>query len=292
MSIVVIGAIFVDIKGFPIDTFIPRGRNAGRVETVHGGVCRNVVEDIACLEQSPVFVSLVDDTAQGRDILDQLQKHRVDTTYIRSVPDGTGTWLAVFDEKGDVFASVSKRPDLSALVETLDTYGDDIFSRADSVLLEVDMDREIVSRCFFYAEKYHIPVFTAVSNISIALENKEYIRRSACFFCNEDEATLMFGKDPGDDLPSLVRDHGLNSMIVTLGAKGCSYASSAGSFGTVPAQSVQVVDTTGAGDAFFAGASAGLTMGYDLEKACRLGTRLSAEVIQTTFSTCREKISL
>ena len=41
MGIVVIGAVFVDIKGYPLSTYIPGGRNAGRVEQVHGGVCRN-----------------------------------------------------------------------------------------------------------------------------------------------------------------------------------------------------------------------------------------------------------
>ena len=32
MGIVVIGAVFVDIKGYPLSTYIPGGRNAGRVE--------------------------------------------------------------------------------------------------------------------------------------------------------------------------------------------------------------------------------------------------------------------
>ena len=44
MGIVVIGAVFVDIKGYPYANFIPQGRNAGNVETVHGGVGRNVAE--------------------------------------------------------------------------------------------------------------------------------------------------------------------------------------------------------------------------------------------------------
>ena len=47
MSIVVMGAVFVDIKGYPISSYIPGGRNAGRVVQVHGGVSRNIVEDIA-----------------------------------------------------------------------------------------------------------------------------------------------------------------------------------------------------------------------------------------------------
>ena len=38
MGIVVIGAVFVDIKGYPLSTYIPGGRNAGRMEQVHGGV--------------------------------------------------------------------------------------------------------------------------------------------------------------------------------------------------------------------------------------------------------------
>ena len=36
MSIVVMGAVFVDIKGYPISSYIPGGRNAGRVVQVHG----------------------------------------------------------------------------------------------------------------------------------------------------------------------------------------------------------------------------------------------------------------
>ena len=60
MGIIVIGAVFVDIKGYPEAAFIPTGRNKGRVEHVHGGVARNVVEDIANCELRPTLVSLVD----------------------------------------------------------------------------------------------------------------------------------------------------------------------------------------------------------------------------------------
>ena len=53
MSILVVGAVFVDIKGFPSDLYIPEGRNVGRIEYIHGGVARNVVEDIANVELKP-----------------------------------------------------------------------------------------------------------------------------------------------------------------------------------------------------------------------------------------------
>ena len=58
-GIVVLGAVFVDIKGFPEDVYIPDGRNAGKVEYVHGGVSRNVVEDIANIELRPPLLCIL-----------------------------------------------------------------------------------------------------------------------------------------------------------------------------------------------------------------------------------------
>ena len=115
MGIVVIGAVFVDIKGYPFSTYIPGGRNAGRIEQVHGGVSRNVAEDIANVELRPTFVGLVDDTGMGQDVIDKLDNHKVNTRYIQKVPDGMGTWLAIFDNDGDVHAAISKRPDTTPL---------------------------------------------------------------------------------------------------------------------------------------------------------------------------------
>ena len=142
MGIVVLGAVFVDIKGYPADVYIPGGRNAGRVEIVHGGVSRNLVEDIANVELRPTFVSLVDTTGTGADVIRKLQDHKVNTDYIRAVPDGMGTWLAVFDNGGDVVASISKRPDLRPIVEILEDHGDEIFRNADSIALEIDCDKD------------------------------------------------------------------------------------------------------------------------------------------------------
>ena len=110
MGIVVLGAVFVDIKGYPTSTYIPGGRNVGRVEQVPGGVSRNVVEDIANVELRPTFVSLVDDTGLGSDVVRQLKNHKVNTDYVLPTPDGMGTWLAVFDNQGDVCAAIRRVP--------------------------------------------------------------------------------------------------------------------------------------------------------------------------------------
>ena len=154
MGIVVIGAVFVDIKGYPLSTYIPGGRNAGRMEQVHGGVSRNVAEDIANVELRPTFVGLVDDSGMGQDVIDKLENHKVNTRFIKKVPDGMGTWLAIFDNRGDVTAAISKRPDTTPLIGLLAEQGDEIFADCDSIALELDLEKETVKQTLKYAKKY------------------------------------------------------------------------------------------------------------------------------------------
>ena len=294
MSIVVLGAVFVDIKGYPISSYIPGGRNAGRVVQVHGGVSRNIVEDIANVELRPTFVSLVDESSAGADVVKKLQSHKVDTRYMRTTPDGMGTWLAIFDNTGDVTASISKRPDLHPIADILDEQGDEIFSQADSILLEIDMEKDIVKRTFALAEKYHKPVYAVVSNMSIAIERRDFLRSVHCFICNQQEAGILFSADYSaetpDSLMEIIAEKAkaacINSLIVTMGSAGAVYADCSGHFGHCLARTVQVKDTTGAGDAFCAGAAIGLTYGKDLAQACEIGAHLASSVIVTAESVC------
>jgi len=294
MGIVVIGAVFVDVKGYPESNFIPTGRNAGRVERVHGGVGRNVAEDIANCELRPTLVSLVDESGDGLDVLKKLHNHKVNTDYIRKTRDGMGTWLAVFDNDGDVAASISKRPNLLPIVDILEKHGDEIFAAADSIICEIDIDKEIVKRVFRLAQKHGKKVYSVVGNMSIALERRDFLKSIDCFVCNIQEAGLLFFDDYSEKTPEEMVDilaqrvqaAQIPSMIVTMGGDGAVYADVNGDKGWCPARKVEVKDTTGAGDSFCAGVAIGLTYGKDLAQACQIGSMLAASVIVTTDNVC------
>ena len=294
MGIVVIGATFVDIKGFPEDTYIPTGRNVGRVEYIHGGVSRNVVEDIANVELRPTFLGIVDDTPLGEDVVKKLRSHKVNTDYILTIPNGMGTWLAVFDNNGDVAGSISSRPNMLPLVDLLEEKGDEIFSQADSVVIEVDLDKEIVKLTLDLAQKHNVKVFGLVSNMSIAAKRRDFLRSFDCFICNQLEAGLLFLDDYADNTPEEMRQiladkvvqAKIPSMVVTMGDQGAVYATQNGESGVCPARKVQVKDTTGAGDAFCAGVSIGLTYGKTMAQAIEIGSILAASVITSSENVC------
>lgn len=294
MGIVVVGTVFVDIKGFPDDVYNPTGRNAGRVETVHGGVGRNVAEDIANVELRPTLVSMVDDTAAGAEVLRKLQKHKVNTDYVISCPDGMGIWLAVFDNTGDLAGSISKRPNTDALAALLEEKGDDIFAGCDSIVVEIDMDHEIIKQVFRCAEKYGKKVYAVVSNMVIASQRRDFLHSIDCFVCNLQEAGILFVEDFSamepeeltEALYTRVVNANIPSMVVTLGSRGSVYASRDGERGYYPPETVKVRDTSGAGDAFCAGVAIGLTYGKTLPEAVKIGTHLAASVITVSESTC------
>ena len=294
MGIVVLGAVFVDIKGYPTDVYIPKGRNVGRIDNVHGGVSRNIAEDIANVELRPTLISVVDNNAMGQDVIEKLKRHKVNTEYITLKEDGMGTWLAIFDNDGDVHAAISKRPDLMPIKDVLLEHGDEIFKDADSIVLEMDMEKDIVKLIFSLAKKHNKKVYGVVSNISIALERRDFIKEVECFVCNKQEAEMLFSDDYTDKtieeleemLANRVKTAGINKMVVTLGGEGAVYANMDGSHGFCPAKKVNVKDTTGAGDAFFAGVTIGLTYGKDMMEACEIGSRLAASVICTSENVC------
>jgi pseudouridine kinase len=130
--------------------------------------------------------------------------------------------------------------------------------------------------------------------MSIAVERRDFLRQTACFVCNRQEAGILFLEDYEDKtaeemmdlLPERVKSAGIPRMVVTMGGDGAVYVDEDGSVGFCPAQKVDVKDTTGAGDAFFAGVTIGLTYGKTLADSCQIGTRLAASVICTSENVC------
>ena len=293
-GIVVFGAAFVDIKGYPYSQYIPTGRNSGFVVEVHGGVGRNIVEDIANVELRPTFVTVLDHRVISTEVIDKLARHRCNTEYIRQTDDGLGTWLAVFDNSGDVVGSISKRPDLMPVLDILDEQGDEIFRHADSIAVEFDIEVPILKKIIELAQKHGKRIYAPVSNMSIAIERRDLLQNVSCLVCNLQEAELLFTEDfeeidpeaMGGVLFEKVSRARMPAVVVTMGEDGAAYASLDGEYGYCPAPKVDVKDTTGAGDAFFSGVAIGLTYGKSLGEACEIGTRLASSVIVTDENVC------
>lgn len=296
LGTVVVGAIFTDIKGFSTGYYTARERNLGRVEFVHGGVCRNIAEDIAASGMPVTFVSMTEQSALGNDIVERLSQKGVDTEFILPVKEnGIGKWMVILNEKGDVAAQLSSPPNMEPLADFVDVYGDAFIKDARNVILEIDIGESVSEKVLSLAQKYQKPVYAIVGNMSVLLKRPDYIQKTDCFICNEMEFGRFFDCDTAFFSPAQMlafmkekaNAAAFPSTVVTMGEKGCVFFDrKSGDSGWIPAIDTAVVDTTGAGDAFLAGTVMGLGEGLSLRRAAELGTGIASLTLQSSESSC------
>ncbi|REJ32289.1 MAG: ribokinase, partial [Bacillota bacterium] len=111
----------------------------------------------------------------------------------------------------------------------------------------------------------------------------EWMSPADIVFPNRDEGRVLAGTaDPEQILERLSRRFPL--VVLKLDKDGAR-ARAGGETCCVPSERLQVVDTTGAGDAFDAGFLAAYLKGWSLPKAVAAGVKASARVIQRLGST-------
>lgn len=292
---IVIGTVFIDCKGFARDAYLPTGRNLGSVQFVHGGVGRNVAENVARLGVPTQFVSSVDG-GLGQEVLERLEQTGADvSSVVRAEHRGMGMWLAVLDHKGDLAGSISQMPDLTGLEQAIVEQGEQLIRSASHLLLEIDLTPEIARTVLDLAARYNKPVYGLPGNLEIVLGYPELMGKLACFVCNHIEAEQLLGL-PLHELDDerrrtamfdYLRASGLASIVVTFGDQGALYADSAdGSYGHQPVFPVVVKDTSGAGDGFFSGVCMGLIRGLSLKDAVVCGTKVAGWTIESPENNC------
>ena len=78
-----------------------------------------------------------------------------------------------------------------------------------------------------FAKKYNKRVYAAISNMSIAMERRDFLQQVDCFVCNQQEAGLLFSDDYDHLSPAAMREvlaanvHSANipCMVVTMGGR-------------------------------------------------------------------------
>ncbi|TDF98280.1 PfkB family carbohydrate kinase [Paenibacillus piri] len=295
--VTVIGTVFVDCKGFSHNQYVPAGRNLGTIQFVHGGVGRNVAENLANLELNTSFVSTVDNTGLGDEIIQRLAALKLHTAYIGKAEQGMGMWLAVLDQAGNLAGSISQMPRLTELERIIQTSGSHMVSQSSHIVLELDLNERISKSIVELAAEHNKPVYGIPGNLDVILGNPSLLRQLECFICNEIEAGRLLGKpfaDLGQDamlqhLIAYVDANGLRSMVITLGEKGSIYYDRrTKESGYQPVMPVQLVDSSGAGDAYFSGTVMGLVRGLPLKEAVVCGTKVAGWTIESQQSNCPE----
>jgi len=295
-SIAVIGTVFIDYKGFAQQGYQAQGRNLGRVEVVPGGVARNVAVNMAHLNVETWLVSTLNDDGASETLKKKMTRSSINLEYLKIVPNGgTGVWLAILDHNGSLLGSISQMPDVELLEKEITPVLAQAFAKTQGVAIDVDLNESLVRKILAEAKKAGSKVYALPGNFSVIGKNYDLFKDIECFICNETEVELLIGKQDFNDLDIVLKnaqafaqEHSLNNFVVTLGEKGSLYIDAQGNTGFQAIYPAQVVDSTGAGDAFFSGTVAALLHKKSLSDAVEIGSKIASIVISCQESDCSE----
>lgn len=287
-KIVALGEVVSDIY---------RGEGSSEVELPFtarpGGAPANVAVAAARLGSETAFVGSVGGDLFGDLILRTLEAEGVDTSAVRRCEPPTRTSIAFVEVSGGDRSFTFYRSDPAAdeLLSPEDVLEEVLsgatFVNFGSIPLIKDPARSAIHRAVELAEELDVPVAFDVNFREHLWESAETARevvnplldRSRIVKLSDDEISPLLGTQRAEEAARILLDRGVALVFVSLGPEGALYATKDFS-GEVPSFEVEVVDPTGAGDAFLAAALVRLSKGgWDEETvrdAARRGTAAGA----------------
>lgn len=232
-----------------------------------GGAPANVACGLAKLGTTSGFIGCIGEDDLGNSLVDLLQKVGVDGTGIQRHPTApTRAVYVVRSETGDrTFAGFGKH-DTSVFADThlqasklpVSLFEDAEFLVLGTLEMAYPDSREAIQQALELADQYYLkvlldvnwrPVFWTDPAIAPAIIH-DLVERADFLKLSDEEAEWLYETTDAGVIAHRVGS--LEGVLVTGGERGCAYCLS-GNEGRVPAFTVEVEDTTGAGDSFAAG---------------------------------------
>jgi ribokinase len=287
--VIVVGSVNVDlvVRGarlpLPGETV-----NGGQFERHDGGKGGNQAVAAARLGADVRFIGAVGDDSFGVEARAALSAEGVDVSGLATlVGAATGIALILVDPAGENVISVASGANRAigpAVVEAaLARFGS---LAGDVVLVVNEMTPAVVGVALRVARA--AGALTILNPAPASGFDARWLHDLDILTPNERELAILAGVDAAELDPRLaarslrVRE----ATVVTLGAAGALLVARSGDARTVPSPAVNVVDTTGAGDAFNGALAASLAQGLELPEAARRA--VTAGALATTRSGARE----
>jgi len=252
-----------------------------RLATHNGGKGANQAAAVALLGASVAFLGRVGDDGFGGPLVRSLSDKGVDTTLVQEVPDSsTGAAFITVTPDGENAITVAPGANRRLTAEDVDHASESI-GAAQVLVAQMEIPPEVVLRAVEVAAESGI---RSLVNLAPPFEvQRALLEKLDPLVINEHEAAFLLGErvegvDGALDAAPRLLSLGPASVVVTLGEDGVVFSGSEAAK-HLPAPRVEVVDTTGAGDAFVGALAARLAEDAPLEDAVAYAVRAGAAAV-------------
>ncbi|RHW41466.1 winged helix-turn-helix transcriptional regulator [Neobacillus notoginsengisoli] len=288
-SIICIGGANTDRKARTNQKVRLYSSNPVKITEACGGVARNFAENLSRLGFSTSLMTCVGDDIEGNWILKETKGQGVDVSQVWVLPtERTGTFTTLLDLDGESIVSMADMNIYEKLTISMFEEKWSHIAASQAVYLDTNIPKDCISYLIKRCKDDNIPLF--IDPVSTAKAQKLPFRLDGVelLLPNREEAEVLAGIQINtfNDCQTAcekIRQRGVQKVIITLGDEGVYYCSVEES-GHLPSFQTEVVDVTGAGEAFASCAIYGIMNGKSLFNACQLGLAGAALTLQTEKS--------
>ncbi len=284
-SLIVYGDALMDVTAL-IQSLPDKGGDiiSDSIELVPGGSAANCAVIAARLGINVKFVGLLSKDQLGTIVLEDLQQNGVDTSFTKMVDGKTATVIDLIDRSGE-HTMVSFRG--AAAYEPYGKIDPALFQEGDILhvsgyAFQSQYSEETAIELIRQAKKAgaKISLDPSYNFAKTAIHNhKDILSQLEYFFPNESEMQLIAQSTSDKDALKYLKESGIKTVILKTGAAGCYLADSSIDRFIEAYQIREVIDSTGAGDAFAGGFLAGRIKGLTPYQAVKLGHACAAIIV-------------
>lgn len=254
--------------------------------TTIGGVVRNVAENLGRLDQNVTLLSLVGGDMNGRSILnyckDFISVHEVEIIENAT----TGSYSAILNNEGDLILGIADMDIANLMDDRWLQRHRQALSSAKLLVIDTNVEPSAIQYLLdFSRDENKDMVIIGVSAPKVNRVPEELAGTFLTIF-NKDESQAYFKTKETDakKLTQMWLDKGVSYAIVTDGKDGVAYGYQKGIYKSPAIVVKEVVDATGAGDAFCSGVIYGLMNDNNFHDSVLLGQLNASATIQSTSS--------
>lgn len=270
MDIAVVGSNMVDLISY-IDRMPTEGETVEALDfrLGCGGKGANQAVAASRLGSDVLMVTRVGNDMFADNTIRNLEDNGIDTTYVMRTEATSGVAPIFVDPQSRNSIIIVKGANAKLCADDIAAARQAI-AGCKLIITQLEIPLETVYTTVDLARELGIPVLLnpAPADPRMSLDR---VRGVEFIVPNESELSLISG------MPVDTRA-GIPHVIVTLGAKGALWVSAAGQR-LIPAQTVEAVDTTGAGDAFIGCFSHMWTTTGDVEASIRAANQYAADSV-------------
>lgn len=254
-----------------------------RQEVEAGDSTANSMAGVANLGGVPAYQGCVGSDEYGRLYEEKTVKQGINSKIVR-VEGHTGVAVALITPDSErsfatyLGVACSMKKEYLALSEIEKSK----YFHLTGYQLEDPGLREMAVAAMEHAKSAGVRVSVDVADKGVVARNRDFIKDLLkkyvdVVFANEEEGLALTGEAPEKAIHEMGSLAGV--ACLKIGKEG-SLIMEGGKIHRIPGYSAKPVDTTGAGDMYAAGVLFGLTRGYDIDKAGRIGSFAAARIVE------------